>query len=690
MIEVETPDGTIVEFPDGTPPETIKAIMSSRFQSLPAAEPPPGVVIHGADRSFISDRPEVNVSRSASSVADESTDQAMADQLSALQWRGARDDDFGSGAMRAALPVVRGMGQGWGDNAMAAIASAPSAVGAPVGTYGRNQQILEQEIGRAYDERPVTSAVSEAGGSLTTAIPAAQAGATATRFVPGQAAGLTGLAQRGAAGAVDGLAWGTLYGAGAAREGERAEGAAQGGLIGAGAGFAAPVVAGMAGYGANMLGLTSRAARARDRIAGLLSRSRQSPDDLRDALQAAARDGQPEFTVGDAMGRTGRAEFGRLSRTASDTGDEVFRTLEGRQLGAQRRVSDAVDTAATGRRGYTSGMAQDDIIAARNTLADQQYGAARGQAGAVDPTAAIQKADEFLTPGPAAQVAQPSNIADDGVEATVRRARALLTDGESIVSDFQTAFRRKQELDAMIENASQTVRRQLIPIRNALDDSLAAASPPYAQARDNFRTASQTADAIDSGRGMVGRSRYEDTMRAYGGMTPEQQAGARVGYGSRTVENVRRGVPTGDPTRSLRGIDTSQEIDSMFGPQLNRQVAREYDMFRSYNAVAGGSPTASRLAEDAGGASGIAGTISDAAGLNIGGLARRGMQSGLALMRGESEPVREMIARALLSNNPDEVIRMMQQRGASSQQVDAIARILIGSPAIAATSSAQQ
>ena len=651
--------------------------------TLPDAQPPPGVVIHGRDRSFISDRPEVNVSRSASAIADESTDQAMANQLSALQWRGARDDDFGSGAMRAILPPMRGVGQGWGDNVMAGISS-------PMGGYGRNQQILEQEINRAYDERPWTSAISEAAGSLSTAVPAAMAGATATRLVPGAASGVRGAMQRGAAGAVDGAAWGTLYGAGAAREGERTEGAMMGGLIGTGAGFAAPILAGAAKFGANALGLTSKASRARDRMANLLRRSRQSPEDIGDALRAAARDGQPEYTVGDAMGRTGRSEFGRLSRTASDTGDDVFRALENRQLDAKRRVSDALDTAATGRRGYTSDMAQGDILSARDNLAKQQYRAAERSAGAVDPSAAIAEADNFLRPGPGAQVAQPSNLSEDGVEAAVRKARRFLTDDISTVSDFQTAFRRKMELDTMIENSRGTVQSRLIPIRNALDDALSTASSDYAAARDNFRTASRVAESVDTGRGMVGRSRYEDTMRQYGGMTPEQQAGARIGYGSRSVENVRAGQPAGDPTRTLRGLDASQEIDTMFGPQLNRQIGREHDMFRSYEAVAGGPATASRLAEDAAAGSGIGQAIGDAAGLNLGGVVRRGLQTGLAALRGESEPVRQMIARALLSNSPDELIRVMQQRGASQQQIDGIARILLGAPAIGATSSAQQ
>ena len=31
MIEVDLPDGSVAEFPDGTPPETIKAALQKRF-----------------------------------------------------------------------------------------------------------------------------------------------------------------------------------------------------------------------------------------------------------------------------------------------------------------------------------------------------------------------------------------------------------------------------------------------------------------------------------------------------------------------------------------------------------------------------------------------------------------------------------------------------------------------------------
>jgi hypothetical protein len=40
MIEVELPDGTIAEFPDGTPHATIEAALRRRFDSAPVARMP--------------------------------------------------------------------------------------------------------------------------------------------------------------------------------------------------------------------------------------------------------------------------------------------------------------------------------------------------------------------------------------------------------------------------------------------------------------------------------------------------------------------------------------------------------------------------------------------------------------------------------------------------------------------------
>lgn len=692
-IRITGPDGSSFSFPAGTPSETINAAMRSHYgggqsqQTLPPIQPPPGAIVHGGDgRSFMASDSAVGVNRAASSVGTPEADRRNAVQMEALRQRGGGRDVGSLG--RAVLPFAVGQGQGFGDETIAAataFAQRLGGAGSP-DNYAVNQEILQQELDRERGENPIRAAVGEIGGSLSTAIPLAMGGATAARFVPQTASGVRGLAMRGAAGAADGLALGAAYGAGSAQQGERLEGATQGGLLGAGVGALAPLVTSGIGALGRALRLTPRATRARDRMANLLQRARQTPEQIAGALDDAARDGQSVFNVADAMGRTGREELGRLSRTASDTGDDVFRALETRQLGAQRRLGGNIDQAATGRQGYTSTMAEREILSARDALANQQFSAARAEAGAVNPTAAIRVADDFLAPGQAGNIVQ-SPLPDDSVESIVRRFRSRMTDGRNVLTDFNAAQRLKIDLDTAIDGARGNAQRVLIQMRNSLDDALAEASAPYASARDNFRRASQAADAIGTGRDIARTGRFEDNLQAFGEMSPEQQAGARIGYGSRLVEDVRAGVPTGDPTSRLRGMDAQAEIGAILGNRTNRQIGREYDMFRSWNEVAGGSATARRFAEDAGGESGFAGAVMDTAGLNLGGLLRRGLSAGASALRGESEPVRQMLARALMDTTPEELTKMMMERGASQRNADALARILLTSGVISATAS---
>lgn len=678
MKRFQGPDGVVLEFPPDIDDAAILEVFKKQFGAPNAYEqpaPPPGVVIHGADKSYISDQPDVSVTRSASGIADPEAERRNAVEMDALKWRG---DTGGMGAIgRGLMPLAQGLGFGATDE----VVSGAQALTAPLtgqgmgDAYDVSQERQRQELLRERTDNPIRSAAGEIAGGVAATVPLAMSGATASRFVPDTAAGIRGLLMRSAAGAADGAVVGSAYGAASADQGSRMSGALTGGALGTVGGALAPAVASTARSAGNALGLTSVASRARDRLAGLLQRSGMTPQQIQRVLGDAAADGQDMFTVGDAMGRTGREEFARLSRTASDTGDDVFRTLEARQLDAQRRLGGFVDEAATGRQGYTSNMARNDIIGARDAAANTEYGAARAAAGAVDPTDAIAVADNFL--GPNAPAVPQSPLPDDSIEALVRRARGMLTDGNSSLTDWNAAHRTKMELDAMIERAPNAARRLLIPMRDRLDDALSAASQPYATARNNYRTASRSAEAVDTGREMAMRGRFEDNLATYGGMAPEQQTGARVGYGSRVVEDVRSGVPTGDPTSRLRGTDTRNEIDALLGPRLNRQVDREYDMFRSWNRVAGGSPTAQNLAEDAAGGSGLAGTIMDTAGMNVGGLVRRGLEGGLNMLRGESEPVRALIARALLTNDTAGLVQALQARGASRATIDAVTRMLL-------------
>lgn len=655
--------------------EINRSMAERRKQEYLQSEPPPapaGAMIHGADgASFIAGRPDINVMRPA--------DPAKMDaELGALAMRGQSGSDPNSITSLAA-PTMQGLSMGWGGEAVSGLAAAlqPGQFGA---NYDRNQAFMRQELEASRNANPFLAPVAEIGGGIATGIAAAPL--SAARF----AGAGPSLAARVGAGVADGAIMGAIYGAGAADAGERLSGAATGGAMGAALGGAVPFAAKGANAIGDALGLTPAISRAGGRVDQLLNRAGASVDDVRNFLTGAKADRQPDVVILDALGLTGAKEAGRLARTASQAGDELSRALDARQFGQAGRVADYLDTAASGRPGKTAAMTQAEILAARDTAADAAYGQARQQAGAVDVSMAKQLADDFLMPG-ISRVAGPTGIADDSVQGLVARARSFFTDGNSQLTDFQSVLRAKQEIDALIERAPNAAKRELIPMKKALDDALASASAPYAGARDAFRVASQNADAIDTGTAMFKSGRPEDNLAAFGGLQPGQQQGARVGYGSEAARVALKTNPVSDATTPLRSTKATQELQGLFGPRLNRQVDRERRMFETYAGARKGSMTASNLAEDVGAGAGQGGALVDALGGNITGLMRRGAEKGFAMARGERDDVRALLARMLMANasDPDAAAMALQQammsRKGTERRLDPIIRALFLQPA---------
>ena len=533
---------------------------------------------------------------------------------------------------------------------------------------------------RAREEGGIAGTVAEIGGGagagmgISRVVQAAPQAATAVgRFMQGTLGGAragSGMGGRIGYGATGGAAFGGVTGAGEAQDGERLSGAAMGATLGAAAGGGLQTVAevgrGLVSPIAARLDPRGYASR---QVARGVSESGQSADDISRAVNTAAADGQP-FTVADAMGNPGQRQLSVIARNPGEGRTQVVDFLDARQADQGRRISntlaegfDAPQTAEQARRSMTE---------ARRAAADVNYGAAREQAGAVDVTRAIQAADDFLTPG-ASRVASPqTNIADDTVEATVRRARAFLTDGRSQVSDFQSGLRAKQELDAMIERAAPTVQRQLIPIRNALDDSLASASPPYAQARDAFRQQSQAIDAIDTGRTAAQRGRSEDVIQTFGGMADDAQQGFRVGYADRLIESAQGGAMGANKARPFTSQAAQMELPAVAAPgqgdRMMGRLARENTMFETRAQALGGSRTADNLADNAAVAMDpaiIANVLTGRwgqAGQNA--LARSG-----DFLSGSTPAVRQEMARILLQSGGDrDLLQAGLERAMQSEQ----------------------
>lgn len=571
MIEVELPDGSIAEFPDGTTPDVIKGALQKRFAPKvdPATGQPPGV-------------PEFNPGVPG---YDPKTGEV------------AKYGKAGSAAMGAADATTLG----FGDELASALGSAISGV--------PRQQVLNEMRGdaaKAQEENPGSYLAGQVGGGLAQAAATGGAGFGLNAARTGAGLGRVALGS-----ALDASLYGGAYGAGSADGdiADRAIGAGKGAALGFATGGALPLaIAGGKAVASPVLSPIMARLRPQDyadkAIQSGVRRTGMSTDDIVSMLTRAGADDQGMFNVADALGHHGGRMLSTVVRNPNDARQGIVDALTGRQMGQGERLSNflaegfaAPDTAA--QRAAT-------LTAQRTAAANANYGAARAGAGAVDASGAVQAADDFLTPGVTGMMNPGTNIADDSIEAAVRRARSYLTDGNSVLSDFSASLRAKQELDAMIERAQPAVQRQIIPIRNALDDALANASPDYAQARDVFRQQSRAIDAIDTGRNAAsGRSRAPDNIATFQGMNPAEQSAFRAGYADPLIaKNESMAIaPTTNKARSLMTTKTGQEFPEFAAPgqadRLGNRIAREQQMFETSNAALGGSKTADNLADAA-------------------------------------------------------------------------------------------
>jgi hypothetical protein len=141
-------------------------------------------------------------------------------------------------------------------------------------------------------------------------------------------------------------------------------------------------------------------------------------------------------------------------------------------------------------------------------------------------------------------------------------------------------------------------------------------------------------------------------------MTAEQQAAARVGYGDLLLNRLEAvTAPTANRAKPLLSTKRVQEADAMaVGPTIYRdRLARENTMWETQNRALGGSRTADNL-QDIEAMDGLAGGVLDVArsagNLQFGDMAAKigGMLGPLA--RGQTDETRQLIARALMSDDP--------------------------------------
>lgn len=646
MIQIKAPDGSLVQFPDGTDDATITKVMGENF-------PPP--------------KPTTGRPASLTDVAASAMTFGLTNDM--------------AGVSSAVGPTARAVGQFLG---IPGVEYKSGEIGDAYST-GRNNAVRKLDAYRA--ENPWTAVAGDVAGGL--ANPVARLGVPA----PGAS-----MLQKALMGSGTGAGMGAGYGFGNTEGGlgDRGMGGLVGGAVGGAVGAAAaPVVEGV-GRGVKYLsdqtigrrGATNQASVAGRKVAEALQRDGITPTQAAQLLT----DIGPDAVLAD-LGKNSQALAGSVARAPGKGGADLTAMLTARQEGARdasnvlrgsqsQRIMGEVDGLIPGS--YTA-KDRAALATARTNQSRGLYNASSNDAANLIPDdkfAAI-KGDEYLS----------------GVIAKVK-ADKLAGMGDLPDNALPVIDAAKRELGDLISAAKRAGRnneaRLLTLKQDALVDVADKAFPQYAQAREVWQQFSGVMDAGDLGRKfMIGQAaKPDDLAAAVAKMGPEELNQIRIGAAQAIKDRLGELNTRSDATKRLMDIPALEErTRAVFGDQQTFKryidmLKGERTMFNTYGEVTGNSKTAARLAADAdlnADPGGMAQAVTDIArdpANPMKYLAAAGRFAGDAKARmATPEPVRNQIANMMMMNDPlsaPQLTRSMQQVQMSEANRRKLARALLG------------
>lgn len=604
--------------------------------------------------------------------------------------------------LQARLPAAA---RGFADMATFGTADELSALFAPMMVPGMDfAGALEQARGQVasdVENFPGSRMAGQVAGGLTAGLALGGPLDDMLRAFSPRLAGSSPMARigRGAiAGGIEGTAYGLGSGEGAA---DRLQQGITAGAMGAAAGAAVPAVI----EGANMavlrplggaLGIGNER-RASNALLRTLEDAGMTPDEIGASLRQAAGEGQSQFTIADVLGLPGRRTLAGTTTLPGPARVLAENVLEPRQANQTGRLAEFVSEALDA--GNTRAQAEAAARVARGAGADINYGAARANAQPVDVRGVISMIDDRI--GPMAD----TTIQGEGVDAILdsfrRRMVGTITEGgedlPAQLSDLSRLGRLYSEMTDAAENAARAGRNfeasQIRDVRNALGEALENASPDWRAANAQFAASSRVMDAPRSGeRANVGTVRAADVadefaqieqrINAIPGLTDAQRSqfieearqGFRIGYANRDLSALEAATDTRNLARARFMNDRQRANYGLLAtdPELFfRRVGREDVMSQTRGAAMGGSQTAANLADQAMVEGGDIDLIANLAAGRVG--AAGGQIAGRVLQaaRGGNEATREMIARALLSNDTAALAQLLRpaQRGMAQSRM---------------------
>jgi hypothetical protein len=638
-ITVTAPNGSTVDFPDGTDHATINGVMAQNFKS--GAKPPPDIYQQAA--------------------IDE--DKAVGGADAGVTRRLAHGATLGADStiMAAAMTPLEMFKRGIN----------------PKEAYNYAKAREDLIMNKSRENTGLLGAAAEVLGGGVTGAGLASGGVTAARFLAPEA----GLAARSAASAADA---GALGGFSGAMEGDglkdRFNNAVKGLAAGTALGGLTPSALKIAGAAlapvvSNIRARVNPEGFAQSQIARGIHESGVDPNELSLRAVQAANEGQPQFTLADAMGNAGQRLLSTVTRAPGEGRTAAVAALDARQSGQARRVA---GTLAEGFNApETAAQTEARLTAVRKAQDDANYGAVRNDADRVDTVGTINHIDRIIGTEPGQVLTTPN----DSIESVLSGFRQRI--GRVNPDDFEAVQRIRGEMADAAQNARQNGygnRARLIggAVRQ-LDAAMENASAGHLAANRASHLAAQDIEAVQTGRDAALRGRTEDTIPAFQNMRPQAQAAARSGYVDPLIADAQKSPFGTNAARPLINPAFQDEAAVMApgNDMMQRRLGREQTMFETRNAAMGGSKTADNLNDHA--AMGVdphlIGQIFTG---NWHGALRTALSAGQNALTGNTPAVRREVANILLQNgqniSPARLNQMVTDTVARIEFVQNIAR----------------
>lgn len=589
-------------------------------------------------------------------------------------------DQFG-GKMRAlGRGFAEGATYGFVDEASAGLGAALGMTpgSAPFdysGSFGDRYQVNRDAIrdrqSQSSQQNPMQFGIGEIAGGT------AQALATAPIATAPTLAGT--MARGGLLGAIEG----GLYGAGRSDGQDTVGNAVRGAGIGAGVGFVAPAVVSAAATARdaltggidNVLDRASQGRAARS-VAETVRRSGQSADDITNAVARAQASGQPMYMAVDAMGDAGRRRLSGIVRSGGDNSAQIAEYLRQRTIDAPDRLAAFTDE-AFGLQGKTRAVLEGQVKGNRKAVADALYSRAAKDAKPVDVRQTVSMLDDTISQmtgsgmNPPDVVAEFQKLRGQLAGMTAKGEPTTLSDYKSVLAVWRQV---RDKVDSAFKSGSGEthIAEALVPVRDALQESLIESSDLFSSANQLYRRGSEVLGAFDTGAQFATRGRADDNIRIFNSLSDQEQRAARIGYGDEIIRRIE-GMNAEAPNVSRQMASTKRKAEATamaFNPeQYAARIAREGDMFKTFNTALGGSRTADNLNDIA-----DVGAIADLSRAGIEGA--RGNAAGTVtslfsavrpLLQGQNAATQQLVANALLSRDPGAILARAVQTGQISE-----------------------